>query len=41
MATTNYERVGKGIELLKVGLTPFVEREFKHLYKELVARYCT
>src|SRR5262245_50910798 len=33
MAITNHERVGKAIELLKVGLAPFVEREFKHLYK--------
>ena len=33
MAITNYERVGKTMELLKAGLAPFVEREFKHLYK--------
>jgi predicted AAA+ superfamily ATPase len=33
MAITNYERVGKAMELLKAGLAPFVEREFKHLYK--------
>src|SRR5438876_1410540 len=33
MATTNHERVGKALELLKAGLAPFVEREFKNLYK--------
>src|SRR5436305_1292025 len=29
MAITNYERVGKALELLKDGLRPFVERELK------------
>jgi predicted AAA+ superfamily ATPase len=29
MATTNHERVGKALELLKDGLHPFVERELK------------
>ena len=29
MAITNQERVGKAMELLKAGLAPFVEREFK------------
>jgi predicted AAA+ superfamily ATPase len=29
MAITNHERVGKALELLKVGLGPFVEREIK------------
>src|SRR4030067_891363 len=29
MAITNHERVGKALELLKAGLVPFVEREFK------------
>jgi len=29
MAITNYERVGKALELLKEGLIPFVERELK------------
>src|SRR3972149_6584892 len=29
MAISNHERVGKGLELLKVGLAPFVERELK------------
>ena len=34
MAITNHERVGKALELLKAGLAPFVEREFKNLYAE-------
>ena len=29
MAITNHERVGKALDLLRAGLTPFVEREFK------------
>jgi hypothetical protein len=37
MATTNHERVGKGLELLKAGLGPFVEREFKNTYKDRAA----
>src|SRR5216683_2105244 len=37
MATTNHERVGKAMDLLKQGLGPFVEREFKDLYKDRVA----
>jgi predicted AAA+ superfamily ATPase len=32
MATTNHERVGKALELLKSGLAPFVEREFRSKY---------
>ena len=32
MAITNHERVGKALELLKAGLAPFVEREFKAKY---------
>ena len=32
VAKTNYERVGKGLELLKEGLAPFVEREMKARY---------
>jgi hypothetical protein len=32
MAVTNYERVGKAMELLKAGLAPFVEREFRNQY---------
>ena len=31
MAITNHERVGKAMDLLKQGLGPFVEREFKRL----------
>jgi hypothetical protein len=34
VAVTNHERVGKGLELLKGGLAPFVEREFKSVYRE-------
>src|SRR5258708_11813955 len=34
MALTNHERVGKALELLKAGLAPFAEREFKDTYKE-------
>ena len=30
MAVTNHERGGKGLELLRAGLGPFVERELKH-----------
>ena len=29
MAVTNQERIGKMLDLLKEGLTPFVERELK------------
>ena len=32
MATTNYERVGKTLELLRDGLRPFVERELSAKY---------
>lgn len=32
MAITNHERVGKALELLKIGLRPFIEREFKNSY---------
>ncbi len=34
MAITNHERVGKTLELLKTGLGPFVEREFKAKFGE-------
>jgi len=34
MAITNHERVGKALELVRAGLAPFVEREFKNLYKD-------
>ncbi len=33
MAITNHERVGKAMELLKEGLSPFVERELTNVYK--------
>lgn len=32
MALSNHERVGKALELLKDGLAPYVEREFKNAY---------
>src|SRR5436309_3347148 len=41
MATTNYERVGKAMDLLKQGLGPFVEREFKNSYKDKAAAEAT
>ena len=34
MAISNHERVGKALDLLKEGLGPFVEREFKSFHKE-------
>jgi predicted AAA+ superfamily ATPase len=34
MAITNYDRVGKALELLKTGLSPFVERELKSIFKD-------
>jgi predicted AAA+ superfamily ATPase len=34
MAVTNYDRVGKALDLLRQGLAPFVERELKNLYQE-------
>ena len=37
MAITNHDRVGKAMELLKGGLGPFVEREFKSIYKDRAA----
>ncbi len=37
MATTNHERVGRTMELLKGGLGPFVDREFKSIYKDRAA----
>ena len=33
MAVTNQERVGKGMEALKAGLTPFASRKFINHYK--------
>ncbi|OGQ97428.1 MAG: AAA+ family ATPase [Deltaproteobacteria bacterium RIFOXYD12_FULL_57_12] len=37
MAITNYDRVGKALELLKKGLGPFVAREFTSAFKERAA----
>lgn len=34
MAISNHERVGRALEFLRAGLTPFVEREFKSKYGE-------
>ncbi len=34
MAITNHERIGKAMELLKAGLAPFIEREFRAGYKD-------
>ena len=34
MALSNHERVGKALELLRAGLMPFVEREFKAKFGE-------
>jgi predicted AAA+ superfamily ATPase len=34
MAITNHERVGKALELLKDGVTPFLERELKSEYQQ-------
>jgi len=33
MAITNQDRVGKAMELLRAGLAPFAEREFKNLHR--------
>lgn len=37
MALTNHERVGKAMDMLKQGLAPFVDREFKNTYKDKAA----
>jgi hypothetical protein len=34
MSMTNYERVGRALELLKVGLGPFVQREMENVYQD-------
>ena len=34
MAITNYERIGKALNVLKDGLRPFVERELKSQYQQ-------
>jgi len=41
MAITNHERVGKSLELLKDGLAPFVQREFKNTYQDRAAAEAT
>src|SRR5262249_746788 len=33
MSTTNHERVGKAMELLRQGLGPFITREFQSIHK--------
>lgn len=33
MAVTNHERVGKAMEVLRVRLGPFVERDFQSQYR--------
>ncbi len=37
MAISNHERVGKALDLVKQGLGPFVEREFRNVYQEQAA----
>ena len=37
MAITNRERVGKAMDLLRTGLAPFVEREFKSRHQAQAA----
>src|SRR4051812_21012108 len=37
MAITNHERVGKALDLLKIGLGSFVERELTNTYKDRTA----
>jgi predicted AAA+ superfamily ATPase len=37
MAITNQERVGKAMDLLRQGLAPFVEREFRNVHKAQAA----
>ncbi len=34
MAITNQERVGKAMDLLRQGLAPYIEREFRNVYQE-------
>lgn len=34
MALSNREIVGKGLDLLRSGLRPFVEREYRRVYGE-------
>jgi len=37
MAITNHERVGKALDLLRVGIGPFAEREFNNVYQDKAA----
>jgi hypothetical protein len=37
MAISNQDRVGRAMDLLRAGLAPFVEREFKSQHKTLAA----
>ncbi|TFG40055.1 MAG: AAA+ family ATPase, partial [Syntrophobacterales bacterium] len=37
MAITNHDRVGKALALLKNGLGPFAEREYKNIFKDRAA----
>lgn len=37
MATTNHERVGKALDILKTGLGPFIQREISSVYKDRAA----
>src|SRR5450759_3827203 len=41
MAITNYERVGKSLELLRDGLRPFIERELSAKYGKNWITKCT
>jgi len=34
VAITNHERVGKGLDLLRAGLAPFVEREVSEALRQ-------
>ena len=38
MAITNQDRVGKAMDLLRAGLAPFVEREFKSQHQAQAAK---
>lgn len=38
MAITNQERIGKAMDLLRVGLAPFVEREVRRVVLHLPQR---
>ena len=34
MATSNIERIGKGLQILRTGLAPYIQRELKNCYKD-------